>query len=165
MQAFIEANTPRLRSYLCMLMGNEPDAEDVLQEVLIKYMRKGPKPQSSGAKAWLFTAGRNHALNTMRNLKRRKQHETSGRVSRKAAPAADPGEEVVKKESLHKIRDCLMKLPLLLRELLFLKVVENLSLSQLARQTCTPRSTAALKVQEGLILLNRCFHGRSHGNV
>ena len=146
-------------------MGNESDAEDVLQEVLIKYLRKGPKQQNSGAKAWLFTAGRNHALNTMRNLKRRRAHETSGRVSRKTVPSPDPGEEAEKKESLHRIRDCLMKLPLLLRELLFLKVVENLSLSQLARRTGTPRSTAALKVQEGLILLNRCFHGRSNGNV
>jgi RNA polymerase sigma-70 factor (ECF subfamily) len=148
-----------------MLMGNEADAEDVLQEVLIKYMRKGPKPQSSGAKAWLFTVGRNHAFNTMRGLKRRKEHESSGQVSQKAAPAADPGEEVAKKESLQRIRDCLIKLPLLLRELLFLRVVENLSLSQLAQRSGTPKSTTALKVQEGLILLNRCFHGRSYENV
>jgi len=42
---------------------------------------------------------------------------------------------------------------------LYLKIVENYSLAELERLTGVPVSTAALRVQEGLVLLNRCFHG------
>ncbi|MFH1421856.1 MAG: sigma factor-like helix-turn-helix DNA-binding protein, partial [Planctomycetota bacterium] len=71
----------------------------------------------------------------------------------------DPYEQLKKKESVEKIWNCLSKLPLILKESLFLKFIENLSLSQISARTGIPKSTAALKVQEGLLLLNRCFNG------
>ncbi len=145
-----------------MLMSNESDAEDVLQDVLLKYVKKGPGAGGKGAEAWLFKVSRNHAFNAMRGLKRRKARESSEEVSERPAPSVDPSERVIKKEALQRIRDCLVKLPLMLRELVFLRVVENLSFSHLADRTGAPKSTVALKVQEGLILLNRCFHGQGY---
>jgi DNA-directed RNA polymerase specialized sigma24 family protein len=43
--------------------------------------------------------------------------------------------------------------------MVFLKMVEGLSYREVGERTGVPRSTVALRVQEGLVSLSNCFHG------
>jgi len=154
------AMTPRLRGYLHVLLGGWDGVEDVLQDVFLRYLEKGPSPHDPDAGPWLFTVARRVALNWQRSWWRRRRRE---RIHAQERPAAgdDPAEIAARRESHARIERCLLRLPTDLRELLYLKVVEGLSYSDVAARVDAPRSTVALRVHDALILLNRCFHGES----
>jgi len=46
--------------------------------------------------------------------------------------------------------------------MVYLKFAEELSLSEIAERLHVPRSTVALRVQQGMAMLNREFHGGGH---
>jgi RNA polymerase sigma factor (sigma-70 family) len=150
---------PRLRGYLYTLLGDAHEAEDVLQDVFLAFLQKGPPPMTPEADRWLFATSRNRALNVFRGRERRGRRESAYGTAR-AQPAADPAEQAVRHEALRRIQSCLRKMALPWRELLYLKVVENLSVREIAERTKAPKSTVALRVSEGLVLLSRCFHGQ-----
>ena len=145
-----------------MLTGDLHDAEDVFQEVSTQYLRSGPPPETDHARRWLFTASRNRALNVMRGKARRRRRESAyaedGPASRHPDPP-DPADAAVQGEEHARIKDCLMKLPPEMREMLFLKIVEGVSYSGLADRFGIARSTVVGRVSNGLVQLNRCFHG------
>ena len=162
-QRFLLAHTARLRAYLHMLLGNLHDAEDALQETFVKYLRSGPEP-SDRAERWLFTVCRNEALDLRRREHRRATREQANANGRAGAndPASrqdDPAQQADRRESMARMTLCLSQLPQDLREMVYLKFAEELSLSDIAQRVGMPRSTVALRVQQGLVLLNRYFHG------
>lgn len=156
-EAFVLRQTPRLRGLLRMWVRHDADAEDLLQATFIAYMTKGPDPAAQHAEYWLMKTARNIAYNHLRGEKRRRQREAD-RTNPAPLPT-DPSHDADRRESLDRIRDCLGKLPLKLREPLYLHVVEGLSLRQIAEQTDVGKSTIASRVQRGLVDLNRCFQG------
>lgn len=148
--------TPRLLAYLRMLLGDLHDAEDVLQELFLRFLARGPLPHTDDARRWLFHVGRNLGLKALRTNQRRERRE---RLHPQPAPCEDPASSLEKRESLARIQNCLDALEPDLRELVFLKIVEQLSYRDIEQQTGVPRSTAALRVQDGLARLSGCFHG------
>ncbi len=152
--------TPKLRGYLRVLLGDLDDAEDLLQEVFLKYLKKGPEPWTLAAERWLFRVSRNEALNAIRGRRRRKVRERVYEAAWLKA-AADPSEEAGKNEAVLRMDACLKELPMELREMVCMKVIDGLSLREIAERTGVAKSTVAVKIQEGLVLLNRSFHGRS----
>lgn len=153
--AFLAALTPRLRAYLHARLGNLADADDVLQTAFIRYMERGPQPGTAHAEAWLFTACRNEAMNLRRGDRRRSDRE---RGTATAVADAGPEAQALRGEAMERIASCLQNLPEDQREMVYLNIVERRSMAELAELTGVPRSTVALRVQEGLVLLSRCFH-------
>lgn len=151
----LSAILPRLRSYLYLLLGNAHDVEDALQEVSVSFLTRGPGDPAA-AQAWLFQACRNQGLNALRGARHRRAREQA-----RTAPNApgDPATQAERREAADRIGTCLGKLPADLREIVYLKIVEGFSFSELAEALALPRSTVALRAQEGLIFLNRCYHG------
>ena len=156
-ESFLVGQTPRLRGLLRMLVRNEYDAEDLLQVTLMQFLSKGPGHEVDHAPMWLMKTARNLALNHLRG-ERRRQNREQERPSA-IQESSDPADAAINRESIERIRDCLGKLPLDVREPLYLHVVEGFSLRQIAEQIQIGKSTVATRVESGLIQLNRCFHG------
>ncbi len=167
-QRFLLAHAARLRAYLHMLLGNAHDAEDALQETFVKYLRSGPAV-SDHAGRWLFAVCRNEALDLRRDRRRRVAREQIaaqapyGPAARAAEPdRTDPAAQADLRDSMDHMTRCLARLPEDLREMVYLKFAEELSLTEIAERLRVPRSTVALRVQQGMAMLNREFHGGGH---
>lgn len=139
------------------------DADDILQEVFLKYLDKGPQTSDSQAQRWLFRVARNQTLDSIRGEKRRTRREHAYQAHG-AKDSGDPASIFERNESLARIGRCLEKLSQELREVVYLKFVEELSLSEISEHTGMPRSTVALRVQEGLVRLSSEFHGAANDN-
>jgi RNA polymerase sigma-70 factor (ECF subfamily) len=156
-EQFLLARTASLCAYARMLTSDVQEAEDIVQEVFLKYLRSGPRSQEPHADAWLFRVARNEALNATR-CARRRQHRERGY---QGPVPSDPNPAIVaeRNDDAKRIAECMWRLPTDLREMVYLKFVESFSLREIAEHLGTPRSTVALRIQEGLIELNRLFHG------
>ena len=153
---YLLARSPGLRAYLRVLLGNFHEAEDALQELFLRYLRSGPPAGTPDADRWLFRVARNIGLNMWRGSRRRQARELAHEDARPAPP--DPAEAAAQKETSGRIQQCLDRLDADTRELVYLKLVEEMSYREIAEQTCLPRSTVALRVQEGLARLAKLFH-------
>jgi RNA polymerase sigma-70 factor (ECF subfamily) len=154
---YLVARAPRLRAYLRVLLGPPAESDDVLQELFIRFLGGGPRPGGADADRWLFRVARNLALKAVRGADRRRRREAAYQPPSINPP--DPAEAARQKEDAAKVQLCLDRLDPAVRELVYLKVVEDLSYREIAGQTGVPRSTAALRVQEGLSQLARCLEG------
>ena len=77
---------------LCLiLLKNPSDAEDILQETLIKYIQKSPRFENAAhQKAWLIKVALNHCRDLLRFRKRHPQIITEP-LSTLAGTTADSG--------------------------------------------------------------------------
>lgn len=155
--AYLGGLSPRLLAYLRVLLGDLHAAEDVLQELFLVYLRSGPPAGTPDAERWLFRVARNLGLKSVRGARRRQQRETL--YGSRGLAVADPAVTVEQQEAMARIQGCLERLDAELRELVYLKMVENLSYREIEEQTGVPRSTVSLRVQEALVLLSKYFHG------
>ncbi len=158
-EALLLEMTPRLRGLARILMGSDADAEDVVQATFVQFLSKGPPSDGQHAPMWMLKTARNLALNRLRTDRRRTARDQAHPTP---ADATDPAETASLRESSARIRTCLEQLPLEYREPLYLKVVEGLSLREIAVELAQGKSTVASRVETGLVLLNRCFHGGGH---
>jgi RNA polymerase sigma-70 factor, ECF subfamily len=156
-EQFLLARAARLRAYARMLTGDIQETEDIVQEVFLKCLRSGPGPQEPHAEAWLFRVARNEAVNAARGVRRRRRRLRMYQASAPSDP--NPATAAERNDDAGRIEACMKRLARDLREMVYLKFVENFSLSQIAEHSGTPRSTVALRIQEGLIELSRLFHG------
>jgi len=160
LEAFLAERMPRLRGYVQVMTGSREDAEDIVQEACVKYMRGGPPPGTPQAQAWLFATCRNRALNLARDRARERQREQAY-AELADIHIATPAESSDRAEALRRIEECMRKLPVLLREMLYLNVAVGLPVREISEQTGIPKSTVALRVREALVLVNRCCHRES----
>jgi len=149
--------TSRLRAYLHVLVERPEIVEDVLQEVFLKYLSKGPAAESPSPEGWLFQVARNEALNVRRSDRRRREREQVA-VALTAKTVEDPSEEAGRREVVRRMDAALKQLTVEYREPLYLNVAEGLSIREIAERTGTSKSTVVVRVREALVLLSRAFH-------
>ena len=108
---------------LCLVtLGNANDAEDAVQETLIKYMQKAPGFENGEhKKAWLLTVATNQCRDILRANKR---HPVIN---------IDEISEFTKEKSDSGIMDALMMLPEKFRLVLILYYVEDYSIDRIAK--------------------------------
>ncbi|MEW5873495.1 MAG: sigma-70 family RNA polymerase sigma factor [Chloroflexota bacterium] len=71
-EALFERYESPLHRHLCHIVGDEPAAEDLLQETFLRVWRRAGQWSGQGAvKAWLFRIATNLALNHLRTRRRR----------------------------------------------------------------------------------------------
>lgn len=136
---------------LCLVMlGNASDAEDVLQETMIKYIQKAPEfVNAEHEKAWLIKV----AVNKCRDLLRYKSKR----------PVADIEEIVAytKDKTDSDIIDALMSLPEKFRIVLILYYVEEYRIEDIAKVIGKTTSAVKMRLQKGRRLLKDAY-GKEH---
>lgn len=132
---------------LCLIMlGNESDAEDVVQETMIKYLQKAPEFENTEhQKAWLIKVATNKCKDALRY---RRRH-----------PVTDMEEimEFTKETTDSGIIDALMALPEKFRVVLVLHYVEEYNVEEIARFIGKTGSAVKMRLQKGRRLLNELY--------
>ena len=102
------------------VLADRPAAEDVAQEVFLKFHRS-LSPDSERASGWLHSAAVRSALNVIRGERRRARRETTHALEQSQALTADPEQVVQELERRREVRRALLRLPQRTAALLMLR--------------------------------------------
>lgn len=132
---------------LCFVMlKNAADAEDAVQEVLVKYWRKAPKfADKEHEKAWLLKVAANQCRDMLRFQIR--HPKITLEELQLAAPEAED----------HSILEALMELPEKYRLVMTLHYVEDYPVAEIARIIGRTPSAVKMRLQKGRQLLKEAY--------
>jgi RNA polymerase sigma-70 factor, ECF subfamily len=106
----LAALRPRLHRYCARMVGSVIEAEDVVQEALVKAIEAFPRTTAiANAEAWLFRIAHNAALDCLRQRARQQ------RLGSDEAMIADPVDEVHQRQAAAAGLRTFMRLPVLQR--------------------------------------------------
>ncbi len=133
---------------LCFVMlTNSADAEDALQETMLKYYRKAPTfSGEEHRKAWLITVATNQCRDMLRF-----------RVKHPLAEDTDIYEYKKEGSGSSGILDALMTLPEKFRLVLVLHYVEEYPVKEIARIIGKTPSAVKMRLQKGRKLLEEVY--------
>ncbi|NQX46756.1 RNA polymerase sigma factor [Paenibacillus tritici] len=116
--------------YCCRMLGNKQDAEDAVQDVLVKaYQSIGRYKPTVSFSAWLYRIAGNHCLNLLRQQRRQGYFL---RLFRPDTAVAGPEEELVERLYSPALEAALGRLSLEERNLLVLRVFEEQSFPEIS---------------------------------
>jgi RNA polymerase sigma factor (sigma-70 family) len=148
-------------AYRCT--GRRDEAEDIAQEVFLRYYRMPPHAASEGEqRAWLCRVATNLSLNALRTRQRRTLHEEQAGEAKRQELSGDeahssPEQQVLAAEQAAITRAVLAELPVRQQTYLLLRSV-GLSYAEIAQATgVAPASVGAL-----LARAEREFRRRYH---
>lgn len=129
-----------------VILGNEADAEDAVQETVIKYMQKAPTfVNSEHEKAWLITIAKNYCRDMLRFRLRHPQINFEY-LQGLSSDTSDSG-----------ILEALMSLPEKFRLVLTLYYVEEYRIEDIARFIQKTPSAVKMRLQKGRKLLEEKY--------
>lgn len=128
------------------MLGNASDAEDVVQETLIKYIEKTPEFENEEhKKSWLITVASNRCKDLIRSQKRHPEVNLEEWNS-------------VTKDSMDSgIVEALMTLPEKFRLVLILYYVEEYRIEDIAKIIGKTKSAVKMRLQKGRKLLEETY--------
>jgi RNA polymerase sigma-70 factor (ECF subfamily) len=101
---------PKVVAIAYRVLADRPAAEDVAQEVFLKFHRSH-SPDSERASGWLHAAAVHSALNLIRGERRRAQRETAHALDPARPTIASPERLVEEAEQRREVRRALSRLP------------------------------------------------------
>ena len=133
---------------LCIVMlENSTDAEDALQEVMLKYYRKSPAfTDEEHRKAWLLTVASNQCKDMLRFRAKHPLTEDTDIYEYKSTYSEDSG-----------ILDALMTLPEKFKLVLILHYVEEYPVTDIAHMIGKTPSAVKMRLQKGRKLLAEVY--------
>lgn len=132
---------------LCLLtLGNTSDAEDALQETLIRYFQKAPIFENSEhEKAWLIKVATNKCKDMLRFHKRH------------SCVNIEEVNEYTQEITSYGILDALMEIPEKFRTVLLLYYIEEYSIREIAQIIGKTSSAVKMRLQKGRRLLRETY--------
>lgn len=132
---------------LCyVILKSESDAEDVVQETIIKYIEKKPKLKDyEHTKAWLITVAKNKCRDMIR-YKQRHSHIDINNMREDPVHSSEMG-----------ILEILMTLPEKFRIVLMLYYVEEYKIDEIAKIVGKTPSAVKMRLQKGRKLLKEKY--------
>jgi RNA polymerase sigma-70 factor (ECF subfamily) len=161
-QHWIEAHGPRLLLCARQWTRSLADAEDVLQEAFVRYWRH-QRHLPGDPQALIVTSIRRAALDLARREDRRLAREEKadgGLPDREPVFQKLPGEG---DERRQEIEVALQRLPAEQREVLVLKIWQELTFEQIGEALEIPPNTAASRYRYALIALRKQLEPLCHG--
>jgi len=128
------------------LTGSRADAEDVVQEAMVRALTYFPTYRGGSGRAWILQIVRNTAYGA---LKARRGERVAGytaldepgAIEELPDPTDDPEKALIMSDDLARIDALIAGLPLELRETLVLRELEELSYRDIAQVTAVPIGT------------------------
>jgi RNA polymerase sigma factor (sigma-70 family) len=111
---------PKVVAIAYRVLADRPAAEDVAQEVFLKFHRSY-SADSERASGWLYSAAVHSALNVIRGERRRTRRQTAHALDPAQTPVANPEQLVEEAEQRREVRRALSRLPQRTAALLMLR--------------------------------------------
>ena len=139
----VNAHAPSLRRFARRLTRNHADAEDVLQDTLVRALEKRGELREPGRlRAWLLAIVRTCWFNSRRGLRNKFEVLQRGQSPGvDLAPRGDLEREILDRSFTDELLRALETLPDDWRETLWLREVEDLSYEEIARVLNCPLGT------------------------
>jgi len=146
------------------ILGEEGDAEDVVQEVFAQAWRQAGRYDAArgSVAAWLLIMTRTRAIDRLRSRQARPdrgQGVDDTALERYASPAADPVDEMALEQDVVRVRRALGELPLLQRVAIELAFFEGLTQREIAERLEQPLGTVKTRIRLGLLKLRDALAG------
>jgi RNA polymerase sigma-70 factor, ECF subfamily len=145
-----------LYSLILRILGNETEAEDVLQEVFAQAFCQASRydARRGAVAAWLLTIARSRAIDRLRARRTRVEART-GEQTLGEMPDAQPdaASTMLDEERSRLVRQALGELPMLQRMAIELAYYEGLSHSEIAERLEQPLGTVKTRIRLGLLKL------------
>ncbi|HZB92679.1 MAG TPA: sigma-70 family RNA polymerase sigma factor [Stellaceae bacterium] len=137
------------------LMRNAEDAEDVVQEAVLRALTYFPSFRGENPRAWLLQIVRNAAYASMKLNRGRApaRGEEDDALAEIADPGDDPEATLMKAQDRSRVARLLASLPVELRETLILRELEEMSYKEVAEVTEVPIGTVMSRLWRGRRLL------------
>lgn len=145
-EEILKTHGDRLFRLCFVMLGNDADAEDAVQETLLKFWRKAPKfADPEHEKAWLLKVAANQCRDLLR-FRARHAHADLDSLQMVAPEAEDYG-----------IIEALMTLPEKFRLVMVLHYVEEYSVGQIAAIIGKTPSAVKMRLQKGREMLKEAY--------
>jgi RNA polymerase sigma-70 factor (ECF subfamily) len=138
------------------VLHSAADAEDVLQDVFLKLIRRRGAPIQD-LKAYLCTAARHEAYSSLR----KRQREQAGSDWLDAEPA--PLSSLQASEQREAVREAMESLPAKQREVVVLKVYEQLTFEEIGHRVAASVNTVASRYRYALKKLRALLGDAANG--
>jgi len=152
-------------SFSMKVCGHPEDAEDTMQEVLLKSLPYLPKFENSQAlSVWLYKVARNRCLMNRRGAKNARNRHVSldelmptefelEKLLKSTGP--DPEVNLLRDETRRRLREAVLKVPPLYRMVLVLHDMEGLSTSEVASVIGVREGTIRVRLHRARLLLRQ----------
>ena len=157
LRALYDRTSAKLYGICLRLMGDQGEAQDVLQDVYLTVWRNAGRFDSSKASAitWLAVLTRNKAIDRLRQ--RRGGHEDLEAAAEIADDAPSALELVEKAEDRTRLMDCLDQLEERARTMIRAAFFDGATYPQLAEREGVPLATMKSWIRRGLLRLRGCM--------
>jgi RNA polymerase sigma-70 factor (ECF subfamily) len=154
-------------SFSMKVCGHREDAEDTMQDVLLKAVPYLPKFDSPKALAvWLYTVAKNHCLMSRRRSKFAPKEELSleelmpdatelDHLSVMAASGQTPEAATLGAEDMERLQAAVLQLPPQYRLILVLHDMEELSTEEIARITKLSRGNVRIRLHRARLFVRK----------
>ncbi len=140
------------------------DAEDVVQEALLRAFRAFPGFRGTEPRAWLLTIVRNACFTWLRRNRRQEiTTEFDEEIHTLEGDALNPERLALREGDHGRVRQALEELPAEYREVLVLREIEGMSYKEIATVADIPVGTVMSRLARARGRMQRQLAGRSAG--
>ena len=164
LDALIAEYQHRLLRYLLHLTGNRATAEDLFQETWMRVLEKGHLYDGkSRFVTWLLTIAHNVAIDHLRRRSPASLDEMQ--ASEDGAPfevqdaRPSPFEQAAANQQSAQLEAALQQLPAIFREVLTLRIHEQMRLEEIAKLIHIPLATVKTRLYRGVMALRPALKG------
>jgi RNA polymerase sigma-70 factor (ECF subfamily) len=148
-----------LRRFLIGVLRDPHAAADAMQSAFAKLVEQGPSVKAESRKSWLFTVAYREAL-----VLKRRQGVERGAIEKLASDPLGkqlrydpPDAPLIEWETVERVRRAMENLPAEQREVVRLKITEQMTFAAMAAQLNLPLGTVLTRMQLALAKLRRAL--------
>jgi RNA polymerase sigma-70 factor (ECF subfamily) len=155
-----------ITSYLYRLVGNRNEAESLAQDAFMRVLQKAEHYQYPRRfSTWFYTISRNLATDFLKKKRAVVPDDFHG-LSESIMGTSEPEAEaqVTEREELDELISVLQALPVVYREVVILRALQELSYREIAAIVNCPESTARSRMDYGLDYIRKHYRKREGKN-
>jgi RNA polymerase sigma-70 factor (ECF subfamily) len=149
LEALYDDHAAGLFRYARSILANESAAKDVLQDVFVKLARSG-MPEVENEKAWLYRLAHNAAIDQLRRIAKRRDHDRASREESGTVHPGNTGSDPDRAELARQLDAAVALLPPLQQSVARLRLWQEMTFQEIATIQGIPLNTAASRFRYAL---------------